>query len=373
MTSSTVTVRTGELAAWRIFDIAYAIDLAVAAGLWQQQAGAPGRRMQLQRTPAKAMAFGVPPLELELDAAQIELDGDAWPLRGTARLYDFGVVALSLRVPLRDLPWTRYVRLFAALEQALGAAADAGPWRQRLDVLRDILAPALERPATKALEEDFLLATVRTLEPPLDAEALCAELDLAALLCADPLPLAPSTRTELLQRRFSYYADDLVVLNWDRAFIHDPRGDEDVADVIEVANVQLLELRYYQALLDDELPHMYRRVHQARGTSGLLASHRFANLARRLHALAAEVGELTARLDNVLQVTEDVYLARVYAAALDLLRVRSLGAGLERRLAGIRDTYAALYDEASSRRAELLEVAIVLLIVVEVVLALWRH
>jgi uncharacterized Rmd1/YagE family protein len=45
---------------------------------------------------------------------------------------------------------------------------------------------------------------------------------------------------------------------------------------------------------------------------------------------------------------------------------------VDRKLAIIRDTYTALYDEASSRRSELLEVLIVLLIVAEIVLALVR-
>ncbi len=68
-----------------------------------------------------------------------------------------------------------------------------------------------------------------------------------------------------------------------------------------------------------------------------------------------------------------MYLARVYSAALELFRVPSLSASVDRKLAIIRDTYAALYEEASSRRAELLEVAIVLLIVLEVVLTLMRY
>ena len=82
--------------------------------------------------------------------------------------------------------------------------------------------------------------------------------------------------------------------------------------------------------------------------------------------------ELTEKVDNALQVTEDVYLARVYSAALDLFRVSTVSAAVDRKLAIIRDTYSALYDEASSSRAELLEVLIVLLIVVEIALAVIR-
>ncbi len=86
--------------------------------------------------------------------------------------------------------------------------------------------------------------------------------------------------------------------------------------------------------------------------------------------LVAEVTELTERVDNALQVTEDVYLARVYSTALSLFRVPALSASVDRKLAIVRDTYAALYDEASSRRAELLEIAIVVLIIVEIGISL---
>ncbi|MCI0436037.1 MAG: hypothetical protein L0271_20710 [Gemmatimonadetes bacterium] len=79
--------------------------------------------------------------------------------------------------------------------------------------------------------------------------------------------------------------------------------------------------------------------------------------------------EVAERIDNALVVTEDVYLARVYAAALEQFRVRAWSTAVDRKLAIIRDTCTALYDEASTARAEYLEVAIVLLIVLEIVLA----
>ena len=45
---------------------------------------------------------------------------------------------------------------------------------------------------------------------------------------------------------------------------------------------------------------------------------------------------------------------------------------MDRKLSIIRDTYTALYDEATSARAEYLEATIVLLIVLEIVLAFIR-
>jgi hypothetical protein len=213
---------------------------------------------------------------------------------------------------------------------------------------------------------------VHSFDQTLTAAALLGSVDLVPLLSGEQRSLSDGARQDLLRQRFSYYTDDLVVLAWDRAFVYEPRGDSDVLDVLEVANAQLLEMRYYDELLDDELPRMYDLVAKARRTRTLLASRRFAHLARRLHTLVAEVTELTERVDNALQVTEDVYLARIYAAALELSRVPAVNAAVDRKLAIIRDTYAALYDESLASRTELMEVLIIVLIAAEIVIALVR-
>ena len=75
-------------------------------------------------------------------------------------------------------------------------------------------------------------------------------------------------------------------------------------------------------------------------------------------------------MENSLKVTDDVYLARIYAAALEIFRGRAWRAGIDRKLAIIRETYAMLNAESQSARAEVLELAIVLLIVAEIVVAM---
>jgi hypothetical protein len=373
MSESEIVVEAGTIVVLRHFDIAYSIDLARAESLCAAHSNAASRRGRLGSVPEKALAFGVPPVQLPLAPFALDLGGCSRDVGVTARLYDFGVVVLAVRVPVAHCAWADFVSLAQAADHAIGPAARRGFWEARLDEVRAVIAPALLRPSEVALEEDYLLAVVHGFGEPLTAAALLDRVDLVPLLSGETRRLSEPARRDLLRQSHSYYEDDLVVLTWDRAFIYEPRGDSDVADVLEVANAQLLELRYYDELLDAELPRMYDLVEEARGTASLRAARRFAHLARRLYTLVAEVTELTEKVDNALQVTEDVYLARIYASALDLFRVPKLGAAVDRKLAIVRDTYTALYDEASSRRAELLEIAIVLLIVIEVVLALVRH
>ncbi len=359
-------VKSGAIIALRLFDIAYAIDLAAAESLWAQRQGGASSRSQLSATPAKAVAFGVPPVLLPLGEAPLHLDGIGLKAAATARLYDFGVVALALRLPVLDCDWAAYTRLCNAAAQSIEPAV----WDSLLQRVRLPLVAALDRPYDSRVQEDYLLAVVQQWSEPLPTAQLEERLDLVPLLSGERRPLSEGARRELLRQRFSYYEDDLVVLTWDRAFIVEPRGDSDVADVLEVANAQLLEQRYYDEMLDDELPRMHDLVEQAQRGRYWQAPRRFADLARRFYTLVAEVTELTEKADNALQVTEDVYLARIYAAALEQFRVPKICAAVDRKLAIMRDTYTALYDEAAGRRGELMELAIIVLIALEVVLAL---
>jgi len=83
--------------------------------------------------------------------------------------------------------------------------------------------------------------------------------------------------------------------------------------------------------------------------------------------------EVLERVDNSLRVTDDVYLARVYSAALEIFRGRAWRAGIESKLGVLRESYGLLNAQAQAARAEALELAIVALIVLEIVLSLTRR
>ena len=366
-------MRSGQVVALRLFDLAYEIDLKRAETLWAARATGASARARLVGTSPKAVSFGVPPLALDLGAVTVTIDGAALVMAATVRLYDFGIAAFALRLPVAALPWSGFERLCNATDIAIGASATTTVWERLLAQLRETVGEAFDRPTTRLLQEDYLMAVVDDFGAPLSAQALQARVDLVPLLSGEERPLSEGARGDLLRQRFSYHPDDLAVITWDRAFIYEPQRETDVADVLEIANAQLLVMRSYDEMLDEELPRMGDLVEQARRRTSLLASRRYARLARRLHALVAEVTELAERVDNALQVTEDVYLARVYAAAMELFRVPNVSAAVDRKLTIIRQTYTSLHDEAAGARAEILEIAILGLIALEIVLSLVRH
>lgn len=366
--SAALVVRRASVEVLRIYDVAESIDLAKVEELLAGTG--PVARIRLQRVQPKAIAFGDPPVVTDLLSPVLEVDGARCAARASARIHGFGVMSLALEVELpRPLPWPEYERFAREAERE---AAALPFWRERLDGLLAELAPAMESPTPVRREEDYAVITVRAMDPPPHGRPFSEAVDLVPLLTGESRPLSPSARAEVLRYMHSYYTDDLVVLTWDRAFVLEPSEDDDVADILEVANAQLLELRVYDARLDEEVPRVYERAVRVKGGRAAFFRNRYARAANDMRVLVAEITEITEKVDNALKVTEDVYLARIYTSGLELFRVPVLAASIGRKLSLIRDTYTALYDEAVATRAEWLEAAIVALIVLEIALALLR-
>lgn len=119
--AGTPVVRSGQVLALRLVDVAYAIDRKRAEALWSGRRRHPGARAQLSTTPAKAMSFDVPPLALQLDGA--DLGTSLGQAEASVRLYDFGVAAFMLRLPVAELGWDD----FTALTDRVDRTADRMP------------------------------------------------------------------------------------------------------------------------------------------------------------------------------------------------------------------------------------------------------
>lgn len=359
---ATETVTDGRIAVTRLYDLAYEADLDRI----ERDFAASATRLRLTRAKPKAVFYARAPVDISLGRAEITLAARALEVEVRARIYDFGVARLSYEVGTPGMPWTSYVALANELETVFDLA---DPWSAHLARVRELIDPALRGPSRSGLELDYLFASIEALDPAVKGEELPQRLDLVPLVTGDTQPLSRGARQDVLRHAYTYYENDLVVIGSSRALIVEPGRETDVADILGMAQAQVLEIRHYDERLDGELPRMYDRIEQARRTFGGLGRRRHAAIARSLHTLLAEVTEVSERIDNALVVTEDVYLAKVYAAALDQYRVRSWSTAVDRKLAIIRDTYTALYDEANATRTEYLEIAIVLLIALEIVLA----
>ncbi len=369
MSDGSPKVLRGRILCYRIFDVGDVIHLDRAAEIL---ANSPGlRRAKLSREGAESLAFASPPLDVGVGKRNVDLPkiGRAIEVEVSARFFDFAAVSVLFEVPiavgarLADLlPLCDELYDTPVLEER--ARAVFGPILERLQ-------PAIEgRHAWRGMET-YTVIFIEELEGhPTGAEVLSTP-GLGKLLLGETSPkrLASEERGDVVKHAYSYLEDDLAVIDWNSAFVLEPSGSRDIPDILEFATSQLLELRYYDDLLDVELNRIYDEVEESGGKWWALFWSPYGKLAKKVMRQLLEVTEFTERVENSLKVIGDFYLARVYRAAVRRFRVAAWQQSVGRKQALVGQVYALLKGEIDMRRNTLLEAAIVLLIVFEIVMA----
>ena len=346
-----------QILIYRLYDVADRIDLAAAESRLSQSRGTA--RVKLDKVSPKSMHFTDPPLAAEAGPAELNIGGRPVTLTLGARIYDLGVIGIvgAIEVP-PEATHGDWLRLITAINPK-----DVNRlFRERMDSIKEALGPALKAHDLNPFVEDFTVFYFTQWNQDWDP---------VPLLLAETGEVSAQTRRDVLANTFSYSPDDLAIITWDSALIYQADGNTDLLDLIELANTQLLELRVYDALLSMETDKAHAEIRQAARKTSYRRLQRYRAIMKRLMELTVEVTEIVERVRNTLKVTEDVYYARVYGAATDILHTGAWMDSINRKIDLIQRSYSMLSDEVVTERSNLLEVAVVILIVLEVVVALW--
>ncbi|MFQ6048848.1 MAG: hypothetical protein ACE5K7_05740, partial [Phycisphaerae bacterium] len=238
-------------------------------------------------------------------------------------------------------------------------------------VVAELLAtigPAVTKPRVSKLVEDYAIYQLERVTPAGDLDEIIARhaLPLAQILRAERQALSPQEISDALSCRLSYGLADSALIDWNAALLFD-RDAEDVRAVLEYANVELLELRYLDDQLDNDLDEAYELVtRRRRRLPAVLGS--WAGDLRRIAALQMDSALLFEGVNNALKLLGDQYLARVYRLASQRLHLTEWDASILRKLQILQNLYERMSDQQSNRRIEVLEWIIIILIALSIVL-----
>jgi hypothetical protein len=242
---------------------------------------------------------------------------------------------------------------------------------------RLVIAPWLERIRPMVVEfepsafsEEYVVFQLGEQSP----EWLGAHTDwIAGLVRLEGGPLSPEEVREATRLSLSYSPTDRVTLDWAAGFVAD-RVCTDTLQVIEFANVQLLEFRHIDDRLDDRLEAAYRLIRPERRSRWKPAVWRLhGDAVRQIREMEIEATSLFERVDNALKLIGDHYLARVFEVASTRFHLRGWQQSIRRKLETVGDVYDRLVQQAGGYRMEALEITVVVLIALEIVLAVMRH
>ena len=358
-------IRQGRIIIYRLFDVADEIDLSLVEEKVKQGA----KRMRISRHHfMKALEFTDPPVSFELPGFSLRLFDRDITVQIIAKAFDFGVISLSFNVPLPEgTTFSDLERVAQSLDT--DETIDEKAWEDVRQLVSNLDDAVKLTSIKEDYTEDYMIVVVQELQQEMNASDFLSRYDLSRLLLFETREVSKQAREEALKHRFSYYPEDLVIVHYDNAFVIEPSDSSDVFDILEFANAQILELRYYDHVLDKQLAWIYRELSRRRVVSAFRVRD-YEKLAKRVTEIVTELTEVTEKVDNALKVTEDVYYARIYRAAMTLFRSSDWEQSIKEKLQVVTNTAKMIYDEISTKRGHLLELGIIILIVIEIVILL---
>lgn len=347
----------GSCRALYCLGVARSIDLRVA-----EEVLTTSRRTAFQHKTRVPEGAGMsPPLRLGWDCESQVVGRHATTSGVEIAVYDLGTLCITWEIPFEE-PVEELVRLSAFLFGHPGLITRS---RALAGDVMAALGPALDRPAPSEHIEDYVV--FQTVPGDAGSAELLAQAraSIARILRAEEQELSTQEVEDALAHPVSYGPNDVCLVDWLAAFLMGAETDDERL-VLELANVELLELRRLDAALEVQTQEAYELLARRRGLWGALAvQHRELAYVARIQADDALLHE---GIDNALKLFGDDYLARLYRTSAARFHFDDWDASIQRKLGVLRTVYQGLADLAAHRRSEVLEWIIIVLIAADIVL-----
>lgn len=304
------------------------------------------------------------PLRVRQEIRPIALGGYSSDTQVDAVIYDFGAISVSYRIPLAG-PFSSLLDLSEDLENNPLLLADS---RRRVETLLETIRRAVVKPNIADCVEEYAIFQIESLTTPCPVREVVTKYgqEIAQLLRAERHTLSDEEMDDALICRIAFGPEDMTIIDWNAALVFDVDAD-DVLAVLEFANMELLEMRYLDQQLDKALDEAYDTLSKSPWIRFRLLRSSTADL-RQIAQLQVDSALLFEGVNNALKLLGDQYLARVYRLTSQRFHLAEWDASIMRKLQTLESIYEKISDQATTRRMEVLEWIIILLIALSILL-----
>lgn len=350
----------GEVVHMSLFDLGAELDLdRVQAILGRTPEAAP----LVSRSPTPAYAALPRPREVRFGGPDGPADGARAQVE--VRVHFVGVAVVRIRIPFEVEGVADLAPLFAGM-RVRGVPPKEAARRWFEELRPDLEAATVEPYPALAEPETYTVFCVTDGDPQV---LLGRDRDTVAALIAGEPPgrLVPAIVDSALKHTFRYYRDDAVVMGWDHALVAARPGQyEDVLDVMELANLELLEFRTYDDYLDRRLDASFAALDRLWAPGGLFRSARGA--LKDISELRVDFARLTDNLHDTGKLFGEWYVAKLHSHLREAFHLASWERAVATKMQTLEDMFQLAEEEANHRRNLILEAMIVMLFVLDLLL-----
>lgn len=185
---------------------------------------------------------------------------------------------------------------------------------------------------------------------------------IASFLKSEKLSLDNKEVEYTLASQLKYAEDDLVIVDWDGAFVFDPRGEyQSIVELLQVANLQLLRYRILDTDLDSRLKKVSKTLEGTARQSTIFKDKELGNAFRDVIATRSRsISEFEA-IDREIKLIGDWYSARLYDLASKKMKLESWKSDIKEKLDSLEDVYTIVAENFSISRTHFLELIQIIL------------
>lgn len=191
---------------------------------------------------------------------------------------------------------------------------------------------------------------------------------IASFLKSERMPLDEKEVEYTLSAQIKYANNDLVIVDWDGAFVFDPNGEyESIVELLQIANLQLLRYRMLDVDLDHRLREVGRVVKEHVGKLTIFRTKEVEQAFRGVIAIRSRsIAEFEA-IDREIKLIGDWYSARLYELVGKKMRFDAWKIAIREKLDSLEDIYSIVSENFSMSRTHYLEfIQIILFFVLQV-------
>lgn len=358
-------IQKGKILIYRVYDIGEEINLKEVEEILKERFG---QRFKLTRDPKKAVIINNAPFSFSLGERSCEIGGEIFTFEVFAKIWSYGTLSLCFQYNLPECDWENLISLSVKFENMPTFEELA---RSKAKELTNQLKSAMKKTNEWDTYEDYTIYFLEKIDGLNDnALTIIDKENVTSLILSDNQgTISEGLKKNILEHTNQYYKNDLVIIDWNSALVIEPSGSMDVPDVIEFGLNQLLEMRYYDDLLDEKLATLYSAIETEKRT---IFSDPYSALATEAGQTYIELSEIIETIENSFKVVGDFYLATIFRSANNRFRFNDWHNNVNTKLNNLAEISKVLQGEIHARRTQISEIIVILLIAFEVVPVIYK-
>src|SRR3989337_989368 len=179
---------------------------------------------------------------------------------------------------------------------------------------------------------------------------------IAGLLKTERIPLDEEEINTTIKFNLKYSKDDITIVDWDGAFVFDPRGDfASNIELFEIANLQLLKLRVLEHEVEERLEKAARLLQRTPGKIPWLKSREIRHSLREIIQIRTESIQEFAATERNINLIGDWYSARLFDLITKKLHLEVWKSNVNKTLDALEDIYSMISENFSMSFSTTLE------------------